>query len=354
MNGSLILYCRSGFEKDCAAEIDHHAQQHGCFGYARAQVGEGFVEYCLYQAGDAQRLYRSIDFRLLVFARHWFVATSVLLLDAEDRISGILAELNELPTCAKLRLEYPDTNEGKAMSSFCKKFATPLRRALVKQQCLDESLGDTAPHLQLFWKNGTQGWLGYSEPANSNPLANGIMRLKQPGAAPSRSTLKLDEAFSVLLNDQERQQYLQPGMHAVDLGACPGGWTYQLVRRSMFVAAIDNGPMQEELMATGQVTHYREDGFKYEPEKKNISWLVCDMVEKPSRVSALMLKWLAQGWCRYAMFNLKLPMKKRFEEVQRDLDFLREELSAINPNSEVRAKQLYHDREEITVFARLG
>jgi 23S rRNA (cytidine2498-2'-O)-methyltransferase len=354
MSGSLILYCRGGFENDCAAEIDFHAQQHGCYGFSRASSGEGFVEYTPYQSGDAQRLYHVLDFRQLVFARHWFVATAPLLLDADDRIKGILAEVAELPVCGALRMEYPDTNDGKALSAFCKKFSAPLRKALVKQQRLDESLAGRAPALQLFWKSGTQGWIGFSEPTNSNPLPNGILRLKQPGAAPSRSTLKLDEAFSVLLNDDERERYLQPSMQAVDLGACPGGWTYQLVRRSMFVAAVDNGPMQPELMATGQVRHYRADGFKFEPEKKNVSWLVCDMVEKPSRVTALMLKWLSQGWCQYAMFNLKLPMKKRFDEVQRDLTFLREELGAINPNFEVRAKHLYHDREEVTVFARLG
>jgi 23S rRNA (cytidine2498-2'-O)-methyltransferase len=121
----------------------------------------------------------------------------------------------------------------------------------------------------------------------------------------------------------------------------------------MFVAAIDNGPMAQSLMDTGQVQHYREDGFKYQPERSNVSWLVCDMVERPAKVSRLMLKWLANGWCQYAMFNLKLPMKQRFAEVNQDLNLLKEGLSELGFEHEVRAKHLYHDREEITVFARV-
>jgi 23S rRNA (cytidine2498-2'-O)-methyltransferase len=76
-----------------------------------------------------------------------------------------------------------------------------------------------------------------------------------------------------------------------------------------------------------------------------VDWLVCDMVEQPRRVAELIANWLEQGWCRHAVFNLKLPMKKRYEEAQSCLARVRAAAR------EVRAKQLYHDREEITVFA---
>ena len=35
-------------------------------------------------------------------------------------------------------------------------------------------------------------------------------------------------------------------MVGVDLGACPGGWTYQLVKRGLFVYAVDHGKMAAE------------------------------------------------------------------------------------------------------------
>ena len=139
-------------------------------------------------------------------------------------------------------------------------------------------------------------------------------------------------------------------MRAVDLGACPGGWTYQLVRRSMFVASVDHGQMAQSLMDTGQVKHVAQDGFTYEPPRKNVYWLVCDMVDKPARVAALMEKWAIEGWCIEAIFNLKLPMKRRYAEVQQILERFAAEMQAHGMYGfELQCKQLYHDRDEVTV-----
>ena len=66
----------------------------------------------------------------------------------------------------------------------------------------------------------------------------------------------------------------------------------------MMVNAIDNGPMADSLMDTGQVKHLREDGFKYRPTKHRIHWLVCDMIEKPTRVAELMAGWLIDDCCQ--------------------------------------------------------
>ena len=46
------------------------------------------------------------------------------------------------------------------------------------------------------------------------------------------------------------------------------GWTYQLVKRNMWVYSVDNGPMAQSLMDTGQVTWLREDGFKFRPTQQ--------------------------------------------------------------------------------------
>jgi 23S rRNA (cytidine2498-2'-O)-methyltransferase len=80
-----------------------------------------------------------------------------------------------------------------------------------------------APVLHLFLLSGTSGFLGLSYPENNSPLENGIMRLKFPAEAPSRSTLKLEEAFIQFIPKAEWDTRLAPGLNAVDLGACPGG-----------------------------------------------------------------------------------------------------------------------------------
>jgi 23S rRNA (cytidine2498-2'-O)-methyltransferase len=103
--------------------------------------------------------------------------------------------------------------------------------------------------------------------------------------------------------------------------------------------------MDRALLDSGLVTHLRADGFRFRP-KKPVDWLVCDMVEQPRRIAELIANWLREGLCRRTIFNLKLPMKKRYEESQLCLALIH----AVAPD--VRAKQLYHDREEITVFAQ--
>ena len=72
------------------------------------------------------------------------------------------------------------------------------------------------------------------------------------------------------------------------------------------------------------------------------------MVEQPRGVAERMAIWFREGWCRHAVFNLKLPMKKRWDETRLCLELF--ERQAEKPLT-IRARQLYHDREEITVFA---
>ena len=106
------------------------------------------------------------------------------------------------------------------------------------------------------------------------------------------------------------------------------------------------------LMESGLVEHRRVDGFVFQPPRA-VDWMVCDMVEQPRRVAELVARWLERRWCRRAMFNLKLPMKKRYDEVQLCFSILREAARAKPDSLILRAKQLYHDREEITVMATL-
>jgi 23S rRNA (cytidine2498-2'-O)-methyltransferase len=194
--------------------------------------------------------------------------------------------------------------------------------------------------------------VGFSSGDQGSAAANGILRLKFPREAPSRSVLKLDEALQVLLDGGEREQALRPGMRAVDLGAAPGGWTWLMVQQSIRVTAVDNGPMQPELMDSGIVEHRREDGFRYRVPKP-VDWLLCDMVEQPQRIAALMGDWLTRGDCRRALFNLKLPMKKRYESLQGCLGSLEARLGEAGLDHRLLCKQLYHDREEVTAYISL-
>ncbi|MHA7845587.1 23S rRNA (cytidine(2498)-2'-O)-methyltransferase RlmM [Serratia sp. D1N4] len=350
----IALYCRPGFEKECAAEITDKAAQLEIFGFARVKENSGYVLFECYQPDDADRLAKEIPFRELIFVRQMIVVGELLRdLPPEDRVSPIVGMLmGVVDRGGELRVEVPDTNESKELMKFCRKLTVPLRIAMREQKVLMARENPTRPVVHVFFIAPGCCYVGYSYSNNNSPFYMGIPRLKFPSDAPSRSTLKLEEAFHVFIPADEWEERLGSGMHAVDLGACPGGWTYQLVKRSMMVHAVDNGTMAQSLMDTGQVTHHRADGFKFEPTSSKIYWLVCDMVEQPARVTGLMIHWLINGWCREAIFNLKLPMKKRYEEVSQNLQSIREALAAADISAEIHAKQLYHDREEVTVHVR--
>src|SRR5579863_829827 len=333
MANTWVLQCRTGFEAECAAEA------------GGGIVGEGVVTAAEPAAGAPPLIRR-------VFARQAFrQAASLDALPPGDRINPILAALEAHAGAVNdVLLEHPDTDAGKELSGFLKKFILPLRSALAKRGLPVEKRA--ARRLHLLFADSRHLRLGFSSGGEGSPLTNGILRLKLPHAAPSRSTLKLEEALLTFLDERERQTLLHPGSQAVDLGAAPGGWTWQMVKRGMRVTAVDNGPMQEALMASGLVEHRREDGFRYRP-RRPVDWLFCDMVEQPQRIAALMGDWLLRGDCRRALFNLKLPMKKRHESLRACLDGLAARLDAEGLDYRLLCKQLYHDREEVTTYISL-
>lgn len=350
----VLLYCRQGFEKECAAEITAKATDRNIFGFARVKEDSGYVLFECYQAEEAEKLIAELPFSELIFSRQMIVVGELLRdLPQEDRVTPVTGMLTGfVEKGGELRVEVPDTNESKELLKFCRKFTVPLRASLRSAGILLKYETNRRPVVHVFFIAPGYCYVGYSLPQNNSPFFMGIPRLKFPSDAPSRSTLKLEEAFHVFIPEDEWDERLGSGMFAVDLGACPGGWTYQLVQRSMMVHAVDNGPMAQSLMDTGQVFHHREDGFKYRPTRSNIYWVVCDMVEKPVRVANLMADWLVNGWAREAIFNLKLPMKKRYEEVSQNLAMIDEKLKASGINAQIQARQLYHDREEVTVHIR--
>jgi 23S rRNA (cytidine2498-2'-O)-methyltransferase len=78
--------------------------------------------------------------------------------------------------------------------------------------------------------------------------------------------------------------------------------------------------------------------------------MVCDIVLQPSRIATLVGTWMAEGACRRTIFNLKLPMKKRYAEVERCAALIRDALDRRGSGYRLAFKQLYHDREEITGY----
>lgn len=348
----LVLQCRSGFEKEVAAEITDQSSTIGVYGYCTLEAGQGYVEFHLQTPGDAERAIKGIDFNSLIFVRQWMVCGDCQELERDDRISQLQEIFADFPECTDLWAEYPDTTEGRELATFSKKFSSALAQKLRKNGRLKKKVNNKSNRLMLFVLSGCEMFVGYAPVNNSAPWPLGVPRLKFPKKAPSRSTLKLEEAWHWFIPRDDWDQRIPHGSTAVDLGAAPGGWTWQLVQRSMFVTAVDNGPMQEQLMESGQVTHVQEDAYKFIPEQP-VNMMVCDVVDKPIKTAGMAADWVINGWCDEAIFNLKLPMKQRYQEVVSCLNQIAERFMQEGLAYELSAKHLYHDREEITCHLRV-
>jgi 23S rRNA (cytidine2498-2'-O)-methyltransferase len=351
---AILAYCRPGYENDTANELATRYGEKSQFGYPVSQKGQGFVLYHLYEESGRESALSQFAVSDTIFPRQLCAVMAVINdVEKDDRVGQVLSALNNIEkpfsNFGSVDVEYPDTEDGKVLAKFCRKFTVPLRQALRKSGWLTAKENTGKPKIHVFFSSFETCYVAYSLPKLSSHDHNGICRLKFPSDAPSRSTLKLEDALVNMLSLQEQTKVLRTGGRAVDLGACPGGWTYQLVKRGMYVEAIDNGLVDESLMNTGLVEHHAVDGFVYKPQFGRVDLLVCDMIEQPDRVAKLMGDWLVKHWATHAIFNLKLPMKQRYETVTEAMSLLQRRLNALNDVFTVKVRHLYHDRDEVTV-----
>ncbi len=177
-------------------------------------------------------------------------------------------------------------------------------------------------------------------------MLGGQRRMADDELAPSRSYLKVEEAYIALGREP------QAGETVVDLGAAPGGWSYSAAKRGAHVIAIDNGPLKGGALNPALIEHRLEDAFGFRPPNGTVyDWMFCDLVDEPHHVMQnLAGPWLANGWCRRFVINLK------FGHVDA-LALLREIRAAGSPFAQhvdgLRVLHLYHDREEFTLVGEV-
>lgn len=177
-------------------------------------------------------------------------------------------------------------------------------------------------------------------------FVHGQRRMADDDLAPSRSYLKVEEAYIILGREPA------PGETVCDLGAAPGGWSYSAAKRGANVVAVDNGPLKGGALGHPRIAHRTDDAFKFAPNAANFDWLFCDVVEEPHHVLHQILEpWLARGWCRRFVVNLKFG---RVDAIAL-LGELRAAGSPLMLHAPAtRIRHLYHDREELTLVGEIA
>lgn len=350
------LFTRPGFETEGGREWRDRAAAQGIHGSIEPCPGAGWVRFhSAAGKGGMGTLRDRLPVGSLVFVRDAvFELQRLDPLPKRDRVGALIGALDTAAgvdrdgVWGELALHVPEGASDRDLANFARKWTAPLAAALRRRGWLTPERRRDLRRLELILPAFERLVIAESYPGHRAAHPGGRLRLRLSRGAPSRSTLKIEEAFLTLLSGEERRALLAPGMTAVDLGAAPGGWTFFLVNRRLFVTAVDNGPMDASLRRSGRLKHLRADGFTWLPDTPR-DWMVCDIVDKPRRTVEMVGRWFRGKHCRASLFNLKLPMKRRLEEWVLCRQRLEEYLSAAGGSFDIRAKQLYHDREEITV-----
>ena len=172
-----------------------------------------------------------------------------------------------------------------------------------------------------------------ASPTKTSPWPNGACRfLEDRSGPPSRAYLKLWEACTVFGASP------QAGQHCLDLGAAPGGWTWAIAQCGADVLAIDRAPLAESVAAMPGVTQRRENAFVLLPESMPpVDWLFSDVIAYPSRLLALVERWIDSRRAARIVATLKF---------QGATDHGTAEAFAAIPGG--RLVHLFHNKHELT------
>lgn len=273
------------------------------------------------------------------FARHG-VRVSRTLPPEADRIAAAIRELGAGPIA--LDAIVPDTDEGNRLANAALALEDAVLAKLegVTRVPRERAKEHGARLVDLIFTSPTDVVLGTIDGHLALTLhPQGRARMKVAGDRPSRAARKVEEALDWL--------GLSPGAGevCVDLGAAPGGWSWSLLTRRARVIAVDPAELRPDVARHPKLTHVKASAFQYSPDE-TVDWLFCDMAWRPREAAQMLAKWARKRWARMLVANLKLPMKQKAEMVKE----LREILHG-GGWQRVRSRQLYHDRDEITVTA---
>ncbi|MBM3569543.1 MAG: hypothetical protein FJX46_12425 [Alphaproteobacteria bacterium] len=127
---------------------------------------------------------------------------------------------------------------------------------------------------------------------------------------PNRAYLKLWEAFTRLGQ--------RPGAseRCLDLGASPGGWSWVAASLGARVVAVDKASLDPRIAAMPGVEMLRASAFSLDPAGFGaVDWLLSDVVCYPTRLLALVKRWLAAGKVGRFLCTLKFQGATDFEAI---------------------------------------
>ncbi|MFD0711670.1 SAM-dependent methyltransferase [Paenibacillus sp. GCM10027626] len=167
----------------------------------------------------------------------------------------------------------------------------------------------------------------------------GAVRFQREDGQISRAKFKLLEAEQTFHLD------LASYREALDIGAAPGGWTHLLLERGLKVTAVDPAELHPSLAAYPRLTVLNKNAADVQFKQGQFNLLVCDMSWSPLQMCKLVLDLVpALEAGAAAIITVKLMHKKPLQTIRDVIAKLDAEFTL------QKAKQLFHNREEITLY----
>jgi 23S rRNA (cytidine2498-2'-O)-methyltransferase len=203
----------------------------------------------------------------------------------------------------------------------------------------------------LFVLVGKEGlYAGMATPRAANGFYPGGSRYiaQHEPETISRAGAKIAEALHYL---RLNRPPLAAGSHWLELGACPGGMTSELLARGLKVTAIDRAPLDPRLRGREGLTFVHDDVVRFVPPSGVTYDALLDDMNGPSEESMgqviRLSRFLKAGGL--VVFTLKVP---RIESIGEPLALLRETIDTAGRSGlRLAAKtHLTYNRHEFTLF----
>ncbi len=203
----------------------------------------------------------------------------------------------------------------------------------------------------LFCLVGREGLVcGLAKPREANGFYPGGSRfIDQDGPETiSRAGAKLAEALHYV---RLHRQPPAPESSWLELGACPGGMTSELLRRGYQVVAVDRAALDPRVMGRPGLRFHQQDVERYEPDRaERFDGLLCDLNGPPEQAMAQVVRlgrWLRPGGL--VVFTVKTPRIESVRATCALLDRIAEQ--ARQGKLAVFARtHLTYNRQEFTFF----
>lgn len=187
-------------------------------------------------------------------------------------------------------------------------------------------------------------WVGYHRAAAiASRWPGGVIPLEVPPHAVSRAWLKMEEGL------RWSELPMTDGARCVEIGSAPGGASQALLDRGFEVTGVDPAAMAPEVLAHPKFRHIRRRvSAVRRRDLRKVRWLTADMNVAPSYTLDVVESIVTHPEVRIRgmLITLKLSEWKLAEQMTEFLERIRSW-----GYNEVRARQLFHNRQEVCVAA---